>query len=183
MKTVLLSILVSAMGAAQTDSGAWKSYGKNSFGWRYSDLTQIDTTTVRRLAPQWMYQTGVPGKNETTPLVFDRTMYHHGAVEYGLGARRFNGAASLVVQEHATPALGYLLRARESRLRCTQNKLFKVNLEGTLLALDQKSGAVLWQATLGRLQERLLCYRRSVDCEKPGRYRNGGSGVWHAWIY
>ena len=69
MKMLLLLICTAAL--AQD----WTSYGKNAFGWRYSELDQIDTSTVARLTPQWMYQTNVPGKNETTPLVFDGMMY------------------------------------------------------------------------------------------------------------
>ena len=56
---------------AQTHSDAWRSYGRNSLGWRYSELTEIDTRTVARLAPRWIYQTGIVGAFETTPLVFD----------------------------------------------------------------------------------------------------------------
>ena len=59
---------------AQTKSGEWRTYGQNPQGWRYSDLTQIDTRTVARLAPKWIYQTGVGG-SETTPLVFDGMMF------------------------------------------------------------------------------------------------------------
>ena len=75
MKLLSIGLVCAAIALAQTDPGTWTSYGKNSFGWRYSELDQINTNTVARLAPQWMYQTNVPGKNETTPLVFGGMMY------------------------------------------------------------------------------------------------------------
>src|ERR1700728_2879244 len=67
----LLLVFAAAISMAQD----WTSYGKNPFGWRYSELDQINTKTVARLTPQWMYQTNIPGKNETTPLVFGGMMY------------------------------------------------------------------------------------------------------------
>ena len=63
---------------AQSDGGTWLSYGKNYAGWRYADLTQINRTNVARLTTKWMFQTGVYGKFETTPLVFDRLMFATG---------------------------------------------------------------------------------------------------------
>ena len=75
MKLLLLFALAGSIALAQEDPGSWTSYGKNSLGWRYSELDQINTKTVSKLAAQWMYQTNTTGKNETTPLVFDRMMY------------------------------------------------------------------------------------------------------------
>ena len=71
MRLATLGILSAATALAQD----WTSYGKDSFGSRYSELDQINTKTVARLTPQWMYQTNVPGKNETTPLVFGGMMF------------------------------------------------------------------------------------------------------------
>ena len=53
MKLAILSLLVTAGAMAQTNSGDWTAYGKNSFGWRYSELGQINTANVSRLAAQF----------------------------------------------------------------------------------------------------------------------------------
>ena len=75
MKTISILCWAASLAAAQTDPASWTAYGKNSLGWRYSELDQINAKTIAGLVPQWMYQTGAPGKNETTPLVFDGMMY------------------------------------------------------------------------------------------------------------
>ena len=59
---------VGALGAAditpdklrqsQSDDANWLMYGKNYSGWRYSALRQINTTTVKDLTPQWIFQSG-----------------------------------------------------------------------------------------------------------------------------
>ncbi|HEX4594990.1 MAG TPA: PQQ-dependent dehydrogenase, methanol/ethanol family, partial [Bryobacteraceae bacterium] len=73
--TGIALLLGATFVSAQTNSGEWRTYGQNSQGWRYSDLTQIDTRSVARLAPKWIYQTGIPGNSETTPLVFNGMMF------------------------------------------------------------------------------------------------------------
>src|SRR5438046_10665843 len=76
MRLWLLIMAVCAMAAAaaiteeklrsaQGDSGAWLMYGKNYSAWRYSDLSQINTGNVAKLAPRWIFQTGA-GPLETT---------------------------------------------------------------------------------------------------------------------
>ena len=67
---------------AQSDPNTWLMYSKNYSGWRYSELKQINTTNVRRLAPAWQFQTGVTGKFETSPLVFDGMMYVTGPTNH-----------------------------------------------------------------------------------------------------
>ena len=56
----------------------WRTYGHNPQGWRYSELTEITAANVGKLAPQWIFQTGVSGKNETSPLVLDGMLYMTG---------------------------------------------------------------------------------------------------------
>lgn len=55
---IALPVIVALVGLAeaQTNPGDWRSYGLNSLGWRYSELTQIDTRNVSRLSPAWIYQ-------------------------------------------------------------------------------------------------------------------------------
>jgi len=46
----------------------WLTYSGDYKGWRFSGLKQINATNVGRLAVQWVFQTGILGKFETTPL-------------------------------------------------------------------------------------------------------------------
>src|SRR5439155_6475446 len=53
----------------------WLTYSGRYDGARYSSLDQVNTTNVQRLGLQWVFQTGVRGPHETTPLVIDGIMY------------------------------------------------------------------------------------------------------------
>lgn len=126
----------------------WTSYGNNALGWRYSELDQINTKTVARLTPQWMYQTNVPGKNETTPLVFDGMMYVTGPSNNAWALDAMTGRP-IWSYKKALPANVNLCCGQVNRgFARHANTLFKVDLQGTLVALDAKSGTVLWESTL-----------------------------------
>src|SRR5205807_313992 len=78
MKALALAISALALWAAAlraADDTGWNTYGGNYAGWRYSEFTQITTENVARLTPKWMFQTGIPGNMETTPLVRNGLMY------------------------------------------------------------------------------------------------------------
>ncbi|MGH7489769.1 MAG: PQQ-dependent dehydrogenase, methanol/ethanol family, partial [bacterium] len=74
MRLTAAIVFVAAIAASGQDVG-WTSYGLNAAGWRFSELNQIDTANVMRLAPQWIFQSRVPGGMETTPLVDGGLMY------------------------------------------------------------------------------------------------------------
>ena len=153
--TALLTLLSVAIAAstvtdqqlrdAQADAASWLTYGKNYQGWRYSPLAEINTTTVSRLAPRWIYQTGAAGSNETTPLVFGGMMYI---------TRPSNNADALdlltgkqIWHYHKDPPAGLNLCCGQPNrgFAALGDKLFKVNIEATLVALDARTGALLWE--------------------------------------
>jgi len=148
MKGIALGLLTCIAALAQNDPGDWTSYAKNSLGWRYSELDQINTKNVAKLTAQWMYQTGVPGKTETTPLVFGGMMYITGPSNTAWALDALTGRP-IWSYKSSPPARVDLCCGPVNRGFATLGgKLFKVNLEGTLLAMDAKSGAVLWQTQM-----------------------------------
>jgi len=144
MRLFATLMLIIAIAQAQD----WTSYGKNTLGWRYSELDQINTKTVAQLTPQWMYQTNVPGKNETTPLVLGGMMYITGPSNNAWALDAATGRP-IWSYKKATPAGVDLCCGQVNRgFAVRGDTLFKVNLQGTLVALDAKSGTVLWESTL-----------------------------------
>src|SRR5215468_2667409 len=53
----------------------WLTYSGDYSGQRHSPLDQINTTNVPNLKTAWIFQTGVPGKFEATPLAIDGLLY------------------------------------------------------------------------------------------------------------
>jgi glucose dehydrogenase len=61
--------------ANDTTDANWITFGQDYRNQRFSSLTGIDWSSVSRLAPAWIYQTGIVGSHQTHPLVVDGMMY------------------------------------------------------------------------------------------------------------
>ena len=157
MKTIgsLLAMVLAASAAAtvteqqlreaQIDSSTWLTYGKNYLGWRYSELTEINTRTVSRLAPRWIYQSGFVGANETTPLVFGGMMFVTGPSNNAAALDLLTGKQIWRYHKPAPSGLDLCCGQPNRGFAALGDKLFKANIEGTLVSLDAHSGGVLWE--------------------------------------
>ncbi len=130
---------------AQADAATWLTYGKNYQGWRYSPLNEINTATVSRLAPRWIYQTGAGGKDETTPLVFGGMMYITGPSNNADALDLLTGKQIWHYRKDPPATLNLCCGQPNRGFAALGHRLFKVNIEATLVALDSHTGTVLWE--------------------------------------
>jgi alcohol dehydrogenase (cytochrome c) len=133
---------------AQSDQSTWLMYSKNYSGWRYSTLTQINTTNVSRLVPSWQFQSGVPGKFESSPLVFDGMMYFTAPTNHAYALDLASGHQIWHYSKALPPGVSICCGQVNRGFAALGNTLFKVNLEATLVAMDARTGAVLWETTI-----------------------------------
>jgi alcohol dehydrogenase (cytochrome c) len=129
---------------AADDARNWLMYSGDYAGRRYSNLKQISTDNVRQLGTQWVFQAGVPGMLETTPLVIDGMMYVTGAnsVAWALDART---GRVLWRYRHRLPKKMSLCCGPENHgVAALGDKVYLATLDAHLVALDAKSGAVVW---------------------------------------
>jgi len=140
-------VTLSSVVIAQKTSDTWRTYGGNLQGWRYSELAQIDVHNVARLVPKWIYQTGV-GRSETTPLVFDGLMFIAGPSNNSWALDVRTGRPIWHYKRTPPTKLNLCCGEVNRGFAVHGDKLFRVNIEGTLVALDAKSGTVIWETTL-----------------------------------
>ena len=139
--------------------GEWPSYGGNVLGGRHSPLTQVDTTTVRRLALAWTFHTGELGPEfrtrqkrslEVTPIVVDGTMYiitplaRIIALDPATGRQRwtYDGRLDRGIGfgDHASRGVStWLDPAREAGTVC-RRRIIAATVDAKLLALDAATG-------------------------------------------
>ena len=155
-----LALLLSGAGiteqklrSAQSDGATWLTYGKNYAGWRYADLTQINRTNVARLAPKWMFQTGVTGKFEATPLVFDRLMFVTGPSNHAYALDALTGRPIWHYQKPVPSATSICCGQVNRGFAALGDTLFKVNLEARLVALDAKTGGEIWETQIDDIKK------------------------------
>ena len=132
----------------KNDGSSWLTFGGNYANHRFSPLTQITPENVTRLQPQWTFQTNTLGNFETTTLVRDNVLYVTGpqnvawAVDARSGRQIWRYRREL--PDNLTACCGLVNRG----FAALDDKLFMVTLDAHLLALDMKTGSVVWDATL-----------------------------------
>jgi alcohol dehydrogenase (cytochrome c) len=141
-------VTVEALRNAQSDAATWLTYGKNYAGWRFADLAQVHRGNVAKLALQWIFQTGVVGKFETTPLFFDKLLYVTAAANHAYAIDALTGRHIWHYQRPLPRELNLCCGQVNRGFAALGEKLFKVNLDSKLVALDAKTGGVIWETTI-----------------------------------
>lgn len=133
---------------ADDEPGNWLMYSGNYRSYRYSRLDQITAANARRLRVKWMYQLRTTHKVETTPLVVDGVMYLTGPPNDVIALDTETGRG-LWTYRHKIPSQTYACCGQVNRgLAILGDRLFMTTVDGKLLALDAKSGRLLWQTEL-----------------------------------
>src|SRR5262249_44142998 len=131
----------------------WLTYSGNYAGHRFSMLDQVNTTTARSLVVKWVYQTGGTGKFETTPLVVDGILYATGQDDRAFALDARTGRPIWLYQRQLPadirPCCGRVNRG----LAILSDKVFMGTLDAHVLALDAKTGNVVWDATAANYAE------------------------------
>src|SRR5580704_17906420 len=122
----------------------WLMYSGDYAGHRYSTLDQITASNASGRVPKWAYQTMAGGKFETTPLVVDGVLYGTGQDDraFALDAR---SGRPIRQYQRALPADIRPCCGRVNRgLAILGDKVFLGTLDTHVVALDSKTGNVIW---------------------------------------
>ena len=130
----------------------WLTYWGDYQGTHYTRLKSITPENVKTLQAQWSFQ--FAGTNvENTPLVVDGIMFVTGAL---------NNAAALDART-GRPIWHYSRRLPNVRAQCTVmtnrgfailgDRLYMATLDAHLIALDAKTGSVIWDTTVADYQQ------------------------------
>ena len=131
----------------------WLTYSGDYSGRRHSPLTQITPANVSRLTPQWTFQTNVLGHFEATPLAIDGMLYVSGADNHAWAIDARTGR-QLWHYQRAVPAGVQPCCGRVNRgLAVYGNRLFMNTLDAHLVALDIKTGAVVYDIEVANYKE------------------------------
>jgi glucose dehydrogenase len=140
---------------AQENPADWLTYYGSYNGSRFSALKQIDTSNVQRLVVKWAFQTGPDENLEVTPLVIDGTMYitnnrgHVFALDAATGRMiwRYNPEVKEDMPVRIWGAGGH------RGVSVVNGKVLVATTDALLLALDAKTGKLLWKQTVGDYQQ------------------------------
>jgi alcohol dehydrogenase (cytochrome c) len=124
--------------------GDWPAWRRSHRGLGYSPLKQIDTSNVGRLTIAWA-QALPPGVNMNEPLVRDGVLYVFG---YGDNVFAFDAASGRQLWRYQRKVpQGTGLNSRKT-IALYGDKLYTATSDNHMLALDARTGEVVWDAAL-----------------------------------
>jgi alcohol dehydrogenase (cytochrome c) len=142
---------------ARSEAENWLTYYGTYDGQRYSTLDQINTDTVKRLSPAWVFQAGSSGLHsgastysfEASPLVVEGVIYVSGP-DGKVWAIDGKTGEELWRYKHASPYDVSLCCGNVNRgVAVGHGKVYMYTLNAHLIALDATSGELVWDVTNG----------------------------------
>jgi alcohol dehydrogenase (cytochrome c) len=162
VRVLILTLLAAASQApltydrllrADREPHNWLSYSGNYSGHRYSPLTQINRTNVKYLQLKWSYHplyaknSNAQNKMENTPLVVDGIMYTGTALE-AVALDAVTGRQYWKLSRALDPKAYYNAYEVNKGMAIAGDTLFWATVDCHLLAIDVKSGKVIWDKLL-----------------------------------
>ena len=122
----------------------WLMYSGNYSSQRYSGLDQIHVRNVDQLQMQWAHQLRILDRSETTPLVVDGVMYVTEAPATVIALDAATGTRYWRYEHEMPEDLNYCCGRNNRGVAVLGNRLFMSTLDAHLVALDARTGNLLW---------------------------------------
>lgn len=138
---------------ALKDPTRWLMFAGDYSGRRHSPLTQITPENVQELTHRWTFQTETLGRFETTPVVHDGVLYVTGPnnVAWAIDAR--TGRQFWRYRRELPGDLKACCGPVNRGFAMLGTRLFMVTLDAHLVALDARTGTVLYDVEIVDYQQ------------------------------
>jgi PQQ-dependent dehydrogenase (methanol/ethanol family) len=135
------------------DAKQWVMPAGNYANQRYSKLNQINSDNVGKLQAAWTFSTGVLRGHEGGPLIIGDTMYVHGPFPNPVFALDLNNDGKILWKyepKQDPNVIPVMCCDTVNRgVAYADGKIFLHQADTTLVALDAKTGKVVWSAKNG----------------------------------
>jgi quinohemoprotein ethanol dehydrogenase len=155
-QTVAPKFAGSVLTAPRND---WPTNGGDWYNRRYSPLGEINRDTVERLKGVWRTRLNGSGfgpqySGEAQPIYFDGTLYVSTGANDVFAIDVDSGKFLWTYQANLDPAISTACCSWTNRgVAIGEGKVFAGQLDGKLVALDQKTGKVVWSVQAERWQD------------------------------
>ncbi len=133
-----------ALVHAGGQSANWLVYGGDLANTRFVDNDAINVGNVADLELKWIFQTGIIGSFENTPIVQDGVMYvttpynHVFAIDARTGRQLWH-------YEHKLGTTIFCCGPNNRGVALADDKVYMATLDAMLIALDKRTGELLWE--------------------------------------
>jgi lanthanide-dependent methanol dehydrogenase len=142
-----------ALDKLAQDPKQWVMQQGDNANTRYSKLNQINSTNVKKLQVAWTFSTGVLRGHEGGPLVVGDTMYVHAPFPNTVYALDLNNDGKILwkYEPRQDPNVIPIMCCDTVNrgVAYADGKIFLHQADTTLVALDAKTGAVVWSVMDG----------------------------------
>jgi alcohol dehydrogenase (cytochrome c) len=135
---------------ADSEPQNWLTYSGTFKGHRYSQLRQITPENVRNLEPKWVFQARSLEKFEATPLVVDGVLYTVQPPNDIVALDAVTGRVYWVYAYRPSPQARLCCGRVNRGVAILGDSLFMGTIDGHLVAVNAKSGRLLWNVAVGR---------------------------------
>lgn len=152
------SMLAAGISSALAEGDAdWPKYHRTDDAWRYSPLDQINRDTVGNLKVAWIHQPGdIQHGLQATPIVLDGIVYYVGPNNNVFAVDGKSGETIWHYQPELDPIVRRVFYQAASRgVTVGHGMVYLGSLDGRFIALDQKTGKVVWSKQITDLEN---CY-------------------------
>ena len=133
---------------AEREPHNWLSYSATLDNQRYSRLDSINTQNVANLELAWVWQARSLEKFEATPLVVDGILYTVQAPNDVVALDAATGRIFWTYHHEPAPAARTCCGRVNRGLAILGDTLYMGTIDAHLLAIDAKSGTLVWDATV-----------------------------------
>lgn len=125
----------------------WAYYGRDYTNQRYSPLESINSGNVNKLKLSWHYNTGKKATFQTSPIVIDGVMYITTPFNDVIAINAENGN-EIWRYHHKLHSTNFCCGPANRGPAVGYGKVFTVTIDSRLIALDQKTGKVIWDISI-----------------------------------
>ena len=156
--TLLAQVTYDRLLHADREPQNWMTYSGGYEGHRYSPLTQINHNNVHLLQMKWVYHpiyqktAKNQSKMENTPLVVDGIMYTGTALEV-VALDAVTGRQFWKISRSLDPNAYYNAYEVNKGMAIAGDTLFWATIDCHLLAIDTKTGRVMWDTEMAKWQK------------------------------
>jgi PQQ-dependent dehydrogenase (methanol/ethanol family) len=143
----VLIVFLSIISVVQAGDADWRYYGGDLAQTRFVDNKTINLDNIDKLRLKWIFQTGVVGSFENTPLVEGDVMYISTPYNY-VHAVNVRTGQSLWKYKHVLELTNFCCGPNNRGLAIDDQFVFMTTLDAELIAIDKKTGALAWETVL-----------------------------------
>jgi alcohol dehydrogenase (cytochrome c) len=133
---------------AEKEPGNWLTYSGSYKSHHYSTLDQIKRDNVKNLELQWVFQARSLERFQAAPLVVDGVMYVTQAINDVVALDARTGRAFWTYHHKVPKDVSLCCGLLNRGLAMLEGLLFMGTVDAHLLALDAKTGNLVWDVTV-----------------------------------